>query len=83
MVANLLFQVEFEMYSWLIGLALVFGLSFIFNTLLKGNYKSLILLTMAFTGVIVASGLLPEWTLVLVVICTVAVLFMNRQGVDG
>ena len=71
--------VDFGDYSWIIGISLVFGLSFLLNSILKGNYKTLMLLMLGFTGVVVLVGILESYVLILVVIFTVAIIIIDQQ----
>jgi len=71
--------VDFGDYSWIIGISLVFGLSFLLNSILKGNYKTLMLLMLGFTGVVVLVGILESYVLILVMIFTVAIIIIDQQ----
>lgn len=71
--------VDFGDYSWIIGISLVFGLSFLLNSILEGNYKTLMLLMLGFTGVVVLVGILESYVLILVMIFTVAIIIIDQQ----
>jgi len=71
--------VDFGDYSWIIGISLVFGLSFLLNSILDGNYKTLMLLMLGFTGVVVLVGILESYVLILVMIFTVAIIIIDQQ----
>lgn len=79
----MIFQFDYTAISWLIGIGLMFALSFSFNYLLEGNMKSFFLCLLLFNAFMVWTGLLEVWTLILCLIFAFVVLFIEIKAKRG
>ena len=71
---------DFDTYSWIIALGIIFGLGLMLNVLLKGNLETFFLIVLALNGIMVIAEMLPEWTIILNIIVNVGVLINHLKG---
>ncbi|MGB5911853.1 MAG: hypothetical protein WBH31_11720 [Promethearchaeia archaeon] len=68
-------------YDWIIGMGLMFGLAFTFNYMTFKDLKAFFGYLMIFNAFIVWAGILPVWSLVICVIISSTIIYINFQGV--
>lgn len=76
----MLFQISIVGLEWMIGIGLMFGLSFIFMYLTKKTISSFLVWLVIFNGFMVWGGLLDLWTLVLTLIIMVIVIYFEIKN---
>lgn len=60
--------------SWMLGIGIMFGLSFIMTVLTNKDLETFFIFLTIFSGFVVWSGLLPLWILVVSVIVLVLII---------
>ena len=76
----MLFQISIIGLEWMIGIALMFGLAFIFMFLTKKTVSSFFVWLVIFNGFMVWGDLLELWTLVLTLIVLVIVIYSEIKS---
>ncbi len=68
--------------SWLLGVGIMFGLSFLMTVLTNKNVETFFIYLTIFSGFVVWSGLLPLWILVICVII-LTLIMINKTSKRG
>lgn len=80
----MLFQIDITGMEWLLGAGIMFGLAIVMSFITKKTTVSFLAWLFIFNGFVVASELLPLWTLILtLVVLTISVYFEIKGGMVG
>lgn len=72
-------------YSWLLGLAIMFGLALVLNSMTFKDMKGFFVFLTVFNALVVYGNLLPLWSLILNLILLVIILYNEinqKRGIN-
>jgi len=79
----MLLQFDITGMEWILGIGIVFGLALVMTMVTKKTPSAFLSWLLIFCGFVVASGLLPLWSLILCIIGLTISLFMEFKTSGG
>ena len=79
----LLYSFSIAGYEWILGLGIMFGLSFVMNYLTYNDMGTFVAFLTIFNAFMVLCGLLPSWTLIISLIISVVMIFIQIKAWDS
>ena len=73
----MIFQFDITGMEWILGIGIVFGLALVMTMVTKKTMSAFLSWLLIFCGFVVASGLLPLWSLILCIIGLTVSLFLE------
>lgn len=80
----MIFQFDITGMEWILGVGIMFALALVMTMVTKKTPTAFLSWLLIFCGFVVASGLLPLWTLILcLIVLTVSIFFEFKPGSVG
>lgn len=76
----MLFQLDITGMEWIVGAGVMFGLAIVMSLVTKKTTISFLAWLFIFNGFVVASELLPLWTLILTLIALTVSVYLEIKG---